>query len=262
MIREGVPLEALRRRAQALDRAGSLSRLARALEGDSREGARALSERCARRADAIRSEARRLRALFALRRRLFARGVRLVAGVDEVGMGPLAGPVVAAAVILPERVDLPGLDDSKRLDSAARERLDLAIRAQAVGVCVAEASHEEIDALNIYRAGLLAMARAVAGLRPPPECVLVDGRTIPDLAVEQRAIAGGDARDGTIAAASVVAKVYRDALMRRLASRFPGYGLERHKGYATAEHLAALRRLGPSRIHRRSTAPVAELAAP
>jgi ribonuclease HII len=185
-----------------------------------------------------------------------------VAGVDEVGVGPLAGPVVAAAVVLPPRVSLPGLDDSKQLTREDRERLDVEIRAQALAVSVAEASIEEIDRLNILRASLLAMLRAVRGLGVAPDHVLVDARTIPDLAVPQTAVVDGDARDGSIAAASIVAKVHRDALMRRLDAALPGYGFAQHKGYATREHLAALARLGPSPQHRRSFAPVSQLALP
>ncbi len=182
--------------------------------------------------------------------------MRLVAGVDEVGMGPLAGPVVAAAVVLPDRVDLPGLDDSKRLAPPVRERLARAIREQAVALWLATVSPAEIDRRNIYRAGLEAMRRAVEGLGRTPDHVLVDGREVPRLAVPQTRIVGGDRSDGSIAAASIVAKVHRDALMVRLERRYPGYGFARHKGYATREHLEALLRLGPCPAHRRSFAPV------
>jgi ribonuclease HII len=182
-----------------------------------------------------------------------------VAGVDEVGMGPLAGPVVAAAVVLPERAALPGLDDSKRLSRAARERLARAIREQALGVAVAEVSAREIDAGNVLRASQEAMRRALAALPVAPDHVLVDGREVPGLGLPQTAIVGGDARDASIAAASIVAKVHRDALMRELERSHPGWGFAVHMGYATRAHLAALRRLGPSPAHRRSFAPVAGL---
>ena len=179
--------------------------------------------------------------LFALRARLLAAGARCVAGVDEVGMGPLAGPVLAAAVILPERPSLPGLDDSKRLSRAARERIAARIHEQALAVGLGIVEPGEIDRLNIYRAGLEAMRRAVLALARAPDHVLVDARTIPGLACAQTAIVGGDALDGSIAAASIVAKVARDAIMRRLDERHPGWGLAQHMGYPTPQHLAALR---------------------
>ncbi len=184
-----------------------------------------------------------------------------MAGVDEVGVGPLAGPVVAAAVILPENVALPGLDDSKKLTRKARETLDVAIRAQALAVGIGAAEVAEIDRVNILQATLQAMRRAVAALGAVPDHVLVDARTIPGVRSAQTAIVGGDALDGSIAAASIVAKVYRDALMQQYDSLHPGYGLCRHKGYGTAEHLQALRDLGPSPIHRHSFEPVRAAAA-
>ena len=255
----GVSLAGLRER---IDSGRASRRLMAALRSDPRRGARALAEAHDRRARERRAEARRLAALFRRRRALLRGGARFVAGVDEVGMGPLAGPVVAAAVVLPERVDLPGLDDSKRLCAAARERLAVAIRGQAVSVALGEVSPDEIDRLNIYRAGLEAMRRAACGLAVEPDHLLVDARTIPGVEVAQTALVGGDAIDGSIAAASIVAKVYRDALMRRLHERYPGYGFADHAGYATPRHLDALRRLGPCPVHRRSFAPVARHARP
>jgi ribonuclease HII len=252
-----IPLAELRARAR--EAAGrSRRRLAEALGGDGRAGARELAEDCRRRAERERAERRRIAALFALRRRLLKSGVRMVAGVDEVGMGPLAGPVVAAAVILPESVDLLGLDDSKRLDRARREALAERIQVQALAFSVAEVPPDEVDLRNIYRAGLEAMRRAVTALAIAPEHVLVDARTIPGVSAPQTSIVGGDARDGSIAAASIVAKVYRDARMRELDALHPGYGFARHMGYATREHLSALRRLGPCAIHRRSFSPVSQ----
>jgi ribonuclease HII len=197
--------------------------------------------------------------LLRLRARLAAEGARLVAGVDEVGVGPLAGPVVAAAVVLPERPRLPGLDDSKRLTRAARERLAAAIEAQAHDWAVAEVGVEEIDRRNIYQAALLAMRRAVDALTAPPDHVLVDARQIPGIPMPQTSLVGGDGRDASIAAASVVAKVHRDRIMQRLDGDFPGYGFAKHMGYGTREHLLALRRLGATPVHRRSFAPVAQL---
>ncbi|HET6305269.1 MAG TPA: ribonuclease HII [Myxococcota bacterium] len=243
------------RLAAARSRAG-LRRLAAALRGDDRAGARALLRACER----TLAEQRRLDALFALRERLRRAGVRLVAGVDEVGVGPLAGPVVAAAVVLGDDVDLPGLDDSKRLSAAVRERLAREIRRRAVAWAVGEVQPAEIDRLNVYRAALEAMRRAVLGLAVAPDHLLVDARRIPGVDAPQTALVDGDACDGSIAAASIVAKVHRDALMERLDRRFPGYGFAKHKGYATREHLRALRVLGPSGVHRRSFAPVLQLS--
>ncbi len=226
------------------------------LAGDPRAGARALARTLGERREREGRERRRVAGLFAFERACRREGCARLAGVDEVGMGPLAGPVVAAAVVLPERVELRGLDDSKRIRRAERERLAEEIRAQALAVGIGLASRAEIDAINIYQAGLLAMRRAVTALDPAPELVLVDGRTVPGLALRQRSIRGGDARIGSIAAASIVAKVYRDALMRELDQHFPGYGFARNCGYGTAEHLRALAESGPTPQHRRSFAPV------
>lgn len=253
-------LEEVRRRLRdAVDDASRAAWCAR-LRSDPRAGAHALLRGLERQIAAEAAEARRLAGLFALRRSLRAAGVRFVAGVDEVGVGPLAGPVVAAAVILPDDANLPGLDDSKRLDARTRERLATSIQAQAVAVGVGAVEPAEIDRLNIYRAALQAMARAVAALGQVPEHVLVDARTIPGIPMRQTGIVHGDARDASIAAASIVAKVHRDALMRRLDGVYPGYGFARNVGYPTPAHLEALRRLGPSTIHRRSFAPVAASA--
>lgn len=232
------------------------------LRDDPRTGCRLLAERCERKLEEIAKERRRLRGLFALRRRLHAEGLRVVAGVDEVGMGPLAGPIVAAAVVLPDRVELLGLDDSKKLTASARERLDAEIRASAVHVGVAEVWPEEIERLNVYHAGLAAMRRAVEDLGAVPDHLLVDARTVPGVDASQTPIVGGDALDGSIAAASVVAKVHRDAIMQRMDAEYPGYGFARHKGYGTAGHLRALRERGPTPIHRRSFAPVSQLSSP
>lgn len=183
----------------------------------------------------------------------------LVAGVDEAGRGPLAGPVVAAAVILDERQPIAGLADSKKLSAGRRERLHDEIMARALCCSVAEASVEEIDRLNILEATMLAMRRAVEGLRLKPALVQVDGNRLPVLGVRAEAVVRGDATVPAISAASIVAKVHRDRWCLAMDARFPAYGLARHKGYGTAAHLAALRRLGPTPLHRRSFAPVAEL---
>jgi ribonuclease HII len=255
-------LAELRARVEALLSARALRGAARELARDRRVGARSLAGRCRGRAAGIEREARRFARLLALRKRLIAAGALCVAGVDEVGVGPLAGPVVAAAVVLPERPRLPGLDDSKRLSRDARERLALEIHAQAIAVAVAEVSVEEIDRRNIYQASLLAMQQAVAALDPQPDHVLVDARRIPGIASAQTAIVGGDGLDASIAAASIVAKVHRDAIMARLDEQYPGYGFGRHMGYGTPEHLSALQRLGATPIHRRSFAPVFQLPPP
>ena len=182
----------------------------------------------------------------------------LVAGVDEAGRGPLVGPVVAAAVILDPRQPIPGLADSKTLSPAKRERLFHEIRAKALCCSVAQASAQEIDALNILQATLLAMQRAVAGLRLPPKLVLVDGNRLPVLPMRADAIVKGDSKVAAIAAASIVAKVHRDQLCVALDALYPAYGFAKHKGYGTAEHMAALALHGPCPEHRVSFRPVAQ----
>ena len=183
----------------------------------------------------------------------------LVAGVDEAGRGPLAGPVFAAAVILDDLVPIAGLNDSKKLSAKRRERLYDEIRAKALCCSVAMASVEEIDHLNILQATLLAMQRAVKGLRLKPAKVLVDGNRLPTLDVLAEAVVGGDALVKSISAASILAKVSRDRWADELHQRYPQYGFDRHKGYGTAEHMAALQRHGVLPEHRRSFAPVARL---
>ena len=182
----------------------------------------------------------------------------LVAGVDEAGRGPLAGPVVAAAVILDELRPIRGLKDSKVLTALKRERLFDEIHAKALCLSIAQASVEEIDMLNILQATLLAMKRAVEGLRLRPHKVLVDGNRIPILKIAAEAIVGGDAKIKSISAASILAKVHRDRLCLELHREHPQYGFDGHKGYCTPEHLEALRTHGACPHHRRSFAPVRE----
>ena len=181
-----------------------------------------------------------------------------VAGVDEVGRGPLAGPVVAAAVVLPDRPRIYGLDDSKVLSEGERRSLFAVIRERALDIGVGWASTGTVDRINILRASERAMARAVSRLQNPPAHLLVDGRPVEGLPVDHTAVIGGDAKCACISAASIVAKVLRDRLMARLASQYPEYGFDKNKGYGTEEHRDALARSGPCVHHRRSFAPVRE----
>jgi ribonuclease HII len=183
----------------------------------------------------------------------------LTAGVDEAGRGPLAGPVVAAAVILDELRPIRGLNDSKLLTAIARERLYVEIHAKALCFCIAQASVEEIDQLNILQATMLAMRRAVEGLRLRPNKVLVDGNRLPILKIAAEAIVKGDAKIKAISAASILAKVHRDRVCQELHRQHPQYGFDGHKGYPTPAHLAALKAHGVCPHHRRSFAPVREL---
>ena len=212
-------------------------------------------------ARSITKKTRKVPVMWSLRRReapYRSRGIRALAGVDEVGVSPLAGPVVAAAVIMPEESAIRGVNDSKQvLDPEVRAELAHAILDEAVAAAVGIARPREIDRLNIYWAALQAMRRAVIRLDPVPDLVLVDARTIPSLAIPQEAHVKGDERFYQIACASLVAKHFRDSLMRRLDRRYPGYGFANHKGYPTPEHRAALKRLGPCWIHRRGFRAVA-----
>ncbi|WP_339486099.1 ribonuclease HII [Pseudomonas sp. EL_65y_Pfl2_R95] len=185
----------------------------------------------------------------------------LVAGVDEVGRGPLCGAVVTAAVILDPLRPILGLNDSKKLTAARREKLFDEIREKALSWCIARAEVEEIDQLNILHATMLAMQRAVEGLSVTPKLALIDGNRCPQLKVPSAAVVKGDSQVPAIAAASILAKVSRDREMQALDLQYPGYGIAGHKGYPTAVHLEALRRLGPTPIHRRSFAPVRMLLA-
>lgn len=181
----------------------------------------------------------------------------LMAGVDEAGRGPLAGPVVAAAVILDDQHPIAGLNDSKKLSAKRREKLFDEIKAKALCFSIAEASVQEIDQINILQATLLAMKRAVEGLRLKPVKVLVDGNRLPALDIRAEAIVQGDALVPAISAASILAKVHRDRLCEEMHARYPQYGFDQHKGYGTAVHLAALQAHGPADCHRLTFAPVA-----
>jgi ribonuclease HII len=245
-------LEEIRLIVHGLSRAELRRRAARRLARDPRAGARRLGAEILARLDREEAEAARLTAMERFEAEARAQGAAVIAGVDEVGRGPLAGPVFAAAVILPPGLRLVGLDDSKRLSAEQRETLCPLIREIALGVSIGRAEVEEIDTINIRQASFLAMRRALAGLSVAVDFVLVDGFAIPGLELRQRAIVKGDSRSASIAAASVIAKVARDAVMDDLDRLYPGYGLAENKGYCTTAHVEALRRLGPCPVHRRS----------
>jgi ribonuclease HII len=202
------------------------------------------------------AERRRLSRIHSFERQLWETGARLICGVDEVGRGPLAGPVTACAVVIDKPLRLEHLNDSKVVSEPNRVALDGLIRESAVAVSIGWADHLEIDSLNILGASRLAMHRALAGLGLVPCRVLIDGYPLPYCAFPQQSIIDGDAKSAAIAAASIVAKVARDAVMVDLDARYPGYNFAHNKGYSTADHLAALDKLGPCPVHRRSFAPV------
>lgn len=199
-----------------------------------------------------RAETRRLRKLLEMEESLWERGFERVAGVDEAGRGPLAGPVLAAAVILPRGTGIRGVDDSKRLTPADRERLFIEIHDRALCVGVGAASAREVDRFNILQASHIAMRRAIGRLRLPPQQIIVDGLPVPSLGSDHLAVVDGDASVHCIACASVVAKVIRDRLMRLLAGRYPAYGWDHNAGYATADHRDAIFALGFTPHHRRT----------
>lgn len=230
-----------------------------ALRRDERQGAQQLHALLKKRYNEERREQARLDGMLNFERVLWKSGIRHIAGVDEVGVGPLAGPVVAAAVVFEPGTTIPGVDDSKRLDADMRTSLAARIRERAVGVGIGMASVEEIDQINVYQAGLLAMRRAVEALPLAPQHVLVDARTIPGVSAPQNPFTKGDGINFSIAAASIVAKTHRDALMEELDQRYPEYGFRRHKGYSTPEHQAAIRRFGPCVLHRMSYPFIQEL---
>ncbi len=229
------------------------------LKRDPRHGVRLIYATLKKRYERDSAERTRLDAMLNFERVLWRAGVEHIAGVDEVGMGPLAGPVIAAAVVFPPHTELGGIDDSKKLDVEQRVEAERRIREVATGIAIGRAEVAEIDTVNIYHAGLLAMRRAVEALPVPPQHVLVDARSIPGIDVPQNCFDKGDGLDFSIAAASIVAKVHRDNLMDELAREHPEYGFERHKGYCTPEHQDAIRRLGPCAIHRKSFTFIREL---
>jgi ribonuclease HII len=247
-------------RAMFVERSRAVPKgLLEALELDPRQGAKQLAKRIRERYRSNRSEGQRLHRLLLFETELWDQGYQLIAGVDEAGMAPLAGPVVAGAVILPKNYKLRGLNDSKKiLDETKRDELAAQIKSDAVCWSVGFAEVEEIDKINIYHAGLLAMQRAFESLSCVPDFVLVDARRIPNCQKPQRGIIRGDALSASIAASSIIAKTTRDAYMLELDRQYEGYGFASHKGYPTPEHCRALKELGALPIHRRSFARVRE----
>ena len=235
------------------------SAILRKLQRDPRAGARRLYKVLAKRYEEQKKERNRLDAMLHFERLLWKAGIQHIAGVDEVGMGPLAGPVVDAAVIFPPGSEIEGVDDSKALDEDTRKTLDQEIRQKASAVAIGLVEVEEIDRINIYHAGIRAMQIALQTLAIAPQHILVDSRTVPGFSQPQNSFDKGDGINFSIASASIVAKVYRDSLMTDLDTQYPGYGFANHKGYATPEHQKAIRDFGPCPIHRRSFDYIREL---
>ena len=248
---EELSIEEIRKRYLEDGEAPSAQILTR-LQRDKRAGVRKLYASLRKRYERDRDEKLRQDAMRHFERVLWKSGIRDIAGVDEAGVAPLAGPVVAAAVVFPPDTYVDGVDDSKKLDAPTRERLAVDIRAKASGVSVGIATVAEIDQLNIYHASLLAMRRAVEGLPRPPQHLLVDARTVPGVTMPQNAFNKGDGINFTIAAASIIAKTARDAMLTALDKEYPGYGFAAHKGYPTPEHRRAFDELGPCPAHRMS----------
>ena len=226
---------------------------------DPRQGARKIYELLKKRYEKERAERVRVLNMLNFERVLWKSGIQSVAGIDEVGIGPLAGPVVAAAVVFPPGTELVGIDDSKRLDIDQRVKMEAVIRRTATAIGVGLAEVGEIDRLNIYHAALLAMRRAVEALPVRPDHLLIDARIIPDVSIPQNSFFKGDGINFSIAAASIIAKTYRDRLMEDLEKKYPGYGFAQHKGYGTAEHQNSIRQLGPCPVHRMSFPFIREL---
>ena len=221
-------------------------------KSDDRAGVVRLVERYEKKYAAYLEELKRLESISVFEKELRKNGYRLIGGIDEVGRGPLAGPVVTAAVILPEDCAIAGINDSKKLTAGKREELSAQIKEKAVAYSFGSASPVEIDEINILQATYRAMRRAIEGLKIKPDFLLADAVTIPGIEIPQKGIVHGDAKSITIGAASIIAKVERDAMMSEYERVFGGYGFERNKGYGSAEHISALKELGPCPIHRRS----------
>ncbi len=233
----------------------SLTRLQR----DPREGVRKIYRQLKRRQEKEKEERRRVESMLNLERVLWNSGVLSIAGTDEVGVGPLAGPLVAAVVVFPPNPFISGVDDSKRLGPEMRQQLAQTIREKAAGIGIGLVDVAQIDQLNVYQAGILAMRRALENLPIRPDHLLLDAREIPGLSIPQSNVSKGDSVSFSIAAASIIAKTYRDQLMIELDRTYPQYGFARHKGYCTPEHQEAIQRYGPSAIHRKSFTFIQEL---
>ncbi len=229
------------------------------MQRDPRRSVRQLCEILKKKKAKRKKEQQRINGMLNFERLLWKSGVQHVAGVDEVGVGPLAGPVVASAVVFPAHTEFSGVDDSKRLDATTRKRVGKQIHSKAASVGVGLASVPEIDQLNIYQAGILAMRRAIQNLLVCPDHVLIDSREIPGLEIPQSSFDKGDGMNFSIAAASIVAKLHRDDLMKELACQYPEYGFAQHKGYGTPEHQRAIQKYGPSAVHRKSFLFIQEL---
>src|SRR5919106_240986 len=229
------------------------------LERDLRQGARKIYDLLKKRYEKERTERMRVLNMLNFERVLWKSGIQSVAGVDEVGVGPLAGPVVAAAVIFPPGTEFTGIDDSKNLDVDHRVKMEAVIRRSATAIVVGLAEVGEIDRLNIYHAALLAMRCAVEALPAKPDHLLIDARIIPDVSIPQNSFYKGDGINFSIAAASIIAKTHRDRLMEELEKKYPGYGFAQHKGYGTAEHQNSIRQMGPCPAHRMSFPFIREL---
>jgi len=258
MRRTDLSIDSIRAKLLSGDRPVSAQALNR-LKRDPRRGARLLYEVLKRKYEKERDERLRLDSMLNFERVLWKSGRRAIAGVDEAGTGPLAGPVVAAAVVFSPGTEIAGIDDSKQIDAETRSKLEAVIRRTAAGVAIGIADVGEIDDINIYQAALLAMRRAVEALPSVPDHLLIDARTIPGVSIPQNAFSKGDGINFSIAAASIIAKTYRDRLMEEMDQKYPGYGFMRHKGYGTPEHQEAIRRLGPSPVHRLSFGLIREL---
>ncbi len=224
---------------------------------DERSGVRRLAERYTKNKQALLVEDKRIQQLLCEEKKLWNRGYLMLAGLDEAGRGPLAGPVVAAACILPAKFCLQGLNDSKKLSESKREKLYVEIKRQALDYSLGSAEPAEIDVLNILQATKLAMKRAIEGLKVRPHYLLIDALELPRVDLPQLPLVGGDGLSASIAAASILAKVTRDRWMKELHKIYPEYGFNCNKGYGTSEHMQVLQRLGPCPLHRRSFAPVA-----
>lgn len=231
-------------------------RMLSACQNDERQGVRRLADRLIKSLQAEALEQIRIQELLVEEKKLWKKGYLLLAGIDEAGRGPLAGPVIAGACILPAKFNLPGLNDSKMLTESKRERLFKQIQNQAIDYAIGSAEPAEIDALNILQATKLAMKRSIEGLKVRPHYLLIDALRLPDIELPQLPLIGGDHLSASIAAASILAKVTRDRLMVQLHSLYPEYTFSKNKGYGTSEHMQVLKRLGPCPLHRKSFTPI------